>query len=153
MVLRVDVRNTFNLVSWSTIFQELQFLFNSPILIFPIYLMILCMPIPTVFFSGFLTWGSHNHFVKIRYMIERPIGRNIVFFGSLLCFLPCTTTHPICVFISLVGDTHIIGFTLDVVLVFFMITTRVFNIETFYVINEMCSLVSIGVGALYITFS
>jgi hypothetical protein len=53
----------------------------------------------------------------------------------------------------LVGDTHIIGFTLDVVLVFFMITTRVFNIETFYVINEMCSLVSIGVGALYITFS
>ncbi len=132
VVLQMDICNAFNLVSWS--FDD--FMHDHPHCIF----------------LRFSTWGFHSHFIDIKYMIEGPIGRNVVCSGSPSCSSPYTTTHHICVFILLVDDTHIIGFTLDVVFVFFMITTWVFSIETFNVVNEMCSLVSIGVGPLYITF-
>jgi hypothetical protein len=49
---------------------------------FPICSMILSTPIPIVFFLGFPTWGFHNHFVEVRYMIGGRIEKNIVYFGS-----------------------------------------------------------------------
>jgi hypothetical protein len=45
--------------------------------------MILHTPIPIIFFfSCFSTWGSHNHFVEVRYIIGGPIKRSIVGFSS-----------------------------------------------------------------------
>jgi hypothetical protein len=44
---------------------------------------ILCTSIIIIFFSSFFTWGSHNHFIKIKYTTRGPIGRNICY-GSLL---------------------------------------------------------------------
>jgi hypothetical protein len=38
-------------------------------LVFPIYSTILHTPIPTIFFSSFLTWRFHSHFVEVRYTI------------------------------------------------------------------------------------
>ncbi len=65
----------------------------------------------------------------------------------VLC--PVAVAHPICVFLSLANDTHIIGPTLNVVLAL-IIAGRVFNIRAFSAVNEMCSLVSIRVGPFYI---
>ncbi len=84
---------------------------------FPICLMILHTHILTIFFVGFLAWGFHSHFVGIKNMIGGHIGRSDVYSSSPLCF-PIATTHPTCVFPSLVDDIHIIGPTLNVVLVF-----------------------------------
>ncbi len=52
------------------------------------------MPIPTIFFLGFSTWGSHSHFVKVKYMTGGPIGRNVVYFSSPLCFLSYNSSSP-----------------------------------------------------------
>lgn len=46
---------------------------------FSICLMILCTPIHIIFFLSFLTWGFHNHFVKIMYMTRKPIERRFTF--------------------------------------------------------------------------
>jgi hypothetical protein len=76
------------------------------------------MPIPIVFFLGFLTWGFHNHFVEVRYTTRGPIGRNIVYYGSPSHFRPILVIHPTCVFFSLVDDTHIVDLTSNVVFSF-----------------------------------
>jgi len=52
------------------------------------------MPIPTIFFTSFLTWGSHNHFIGIRNMIGEPIWKSIVWYGSSLHFLPYSNNPP-----------------------------------------------------------
>jgi len=56
------------------------------------------------------------------------------------------TAHPTCVFPSLVHDTHVVGFALDVI-----IRARVFNIRAFNVVSKVCNLVSKKVKPLYIT--
>ncbi len=76
---------------------------------FPICSMLLHMPIPTILFSGFLTWGFHSHFVKVRYMTWGLVGRSIVCFGSPLCFSPYIATDPTCVFLFVANNTHIEG--------------------------------------------
>jgi hypothetical protein len=127
--------------------------FQFFISIFPIYLMILCTPIPIVFFSSFLTWGSHSHFIGVTYTTWGPIGRKVVTLVHLCVFRPIVTTHPIYVFPLLVDETHIMGLASNVIFFFFMIVIRVFKIKDFNVVNEMCSMVSIGVGPFYIISS
>jgi hypothetical protein len=56
--------------------------------------MILCMPILTIFFLGFLTWGSPNHFIIIKYMTRTPIGRSVVCYLSPPCFLHYSNNPP-----------------------------------------------------------
>ncbi len=63
---------------------------------------------------------------------------------------PTVATHFTYVFPSLVDHMPIIGLASNVVLIFLMIIARVFNIKALNVANEVCSLVSIGVGLLYI---
>jgi len=71
-----------------------------------------------------------------------------------LCPLHLTIAiHFTYVFPSLVDDMLIIGFASDVVFIFLMIIVRVFNIRALNVANEVCNLVSTGVGLLYITSS
>jgi hypothetical protein len=72
------------------------------------------MPIPTIYILNFPTWGSHNHFAKVKYMTWGPIGKNIVCFGSYLCPSPYSNSPPYLCFPTLVDYMHIIGPTLNV---------------------------------------
>jgi hypothetical protein len=76
------------------------------------------MFIPIVFSPGFSKWKSHSHFVRIRYTIGGPIGRNVVS-SHLRVPCPIVAAHPTCIFLSLLDDTHIIGPASNVVLAFY----------------------------------
>jgi hypothetical protein len=111
---------------------------------------------PHYIFASFPTWGSHSHFVGIRYTIKGPIGPlgGALFALTHLCtFHIVTTTHPTYVYLYLVDDTHIVGPTSNVVCCIFMSVRGVINIKSFSAANEMCNLVSSKVGPLYITSS
>jgi hypothetical protein len=60
--------------------------------------MVLCVPILTIFFIGYLTQGFHSHFIQIWYMTRGSFGWNV--------FL-LTVVDSTCVFLSFVDDTHI----------------------------------------------
>jgi hypothetical protein len=64
-----------------------------------------------------------------------------------------TTTHPTCVFLPLVNDTHIVGLASNVVIVFLTIVGGVFIIGACCRANKVCNLVSTRVGPFYITSS
>jgi hypothetical protein len=121
--------------------------------IFLICLIILCTPIPIVFFLGFSIWGSHSHFVGARYIIGGPIGRNVVCFCSPSRSLPYNSSTPyLCSPILgrwyTYSRSHIkYGFYI------FTIIEGVISIRFFNATNEMCSLVSLRVRPLYITSS
>jgi hypothetical protein len=134
-------------------FLRITIFFRIFISIFPIYSMILCMPIPIVYFSRFLPWESHSHFIGVTYTTWGPIGRKVITLVHFCVFRPIATTHPIYVFPLLVDETHIMGLASSVISYFFMITVQIFKIKDFNVVNELCSMVSIGVGPLYITSS
>ncbi len=69
---------------------------------FPICLTILCMPIPIIFFSSFpITWGSHNHSIKIKYMIGNPLGRTLFALARLHTLCHITITHLTCTIVML----------------------------------------------------
>jgi hypothetical protein len=72
------ILSTITNVFWRYIFQELLFSPHFLNQLFPFIWKFPCMPMPIVFFSGFSTHGSHNHFVGITYTTRGPIGRNIV---------------------------------------------------------------------------
>ncbi len=108
VVLQVDVCNTFNSKSQSTIFQELLFFPDSLNHFFPC-LTILCQLIPNVLFSSFSTWKFHRYCIKVGYMTKGPIGKTLVGFGSPLCFHLTLTTRPTYVFPSLANDTYILS--------------------------------------------
>ncbi len=99
VVLWVDVCNTFNLVSRSTIFPRVMTFAWFFGLVLPICLTIICTFISTVFFPSFLTWGFHNHFIEIRY----TIGRSVVYSNSFLRFLPYSNIPPYLCFPFLSG--------------------------------------------------
>ncbi len=78
--------------------------------------MLLCTPIPTVFYLGFLTWGSH---VVILSKLGTQKGDPL---EGMLCALThfhvlclIVIAHPTCVFLGM----HIVGPALDVVLFFY----------------------------------
>jgi hypothetical protein len=99
------------------------------------------------------TWGSHSHFVGIRYIIRGPIRRNVVCSNSLSHSLPYNNSPPYLCF-PLFGGWYTYnkscircGFCV------FMITGGIINIRFFNVTSKVWSLVSLGVGPLYITSS
>jgi len=115
-------------------------------------LTILCTPVPIVFFSSLLTWVSHSHSIKIKQTIRGPIRRNIVCSCSPSCFSLYNNNPPYLCF-PFVGRWYAYRRShIKCGSYFFMITTRVFNIQTFSATNKVCSLVSIKVRPLYITF-
>jgi hypothetical protein len=73
------------------------------------------MPIPTIFFPSFLIWGSHSHFIEIKYTTRKPLEGTLFTLVHLLALRLTITTHFIYVFPSLVNDTHILGLALDVI--------------------------------------
>ncbi len=119
-------------------------------LTFPICSTILCMPISTVFFLVFPTWGSHSHFVRVRYMTRGPIGTSIVCFGSPSHFLPYINNQPYLCFLFLIGWYTYIKFCIICGSYIFTIARNFFSISA---PSEVCSLVSIGVRPFYITSS
>jgi hypothetical protein len=74
------------------------------------------MPIPIIFSPSFPTWGSHNHFVGVRYTTRGPTKSVVLV--HFRTFRPIAAAHPTCVFPSLADNTHIIGLTSNVVLTF-----------------------------------
>ncbi len=97
--------------------------------------MILCTPIPIVFFSGFPTWGFHNHFVEINYITRGPIGKNIVYYGS---FLPYSNNPPYLCF-PFVGRWYAYSrSSIRCGSCFFTIRAKVFNIKTFSAVKLKC---------------
>jgi hypothetical protein len=113
---------------------------------FPMCSTILLMPIPIVLFSSFSTWGFHSHFIEIKSTIGGPIGRNVVCFVHLCVLRPIVATHPICVFLSLANDTHSRS-RIRCGSCVFMIAGKIINIRFFSAANEVCNLVSLGVGS------
>jgi hypothetical protein len=122
-------------------------------LAFPICLIILSMPIAIVFFLSFLTWRSHNHFIRVRYTIGGPIGRNVVCLGSPSCYLPNSNSPPYLCFPFVSGWYTYNRSHIRCGSCFFIIISRILSIGAFSVANEMCSLVSTRVGPLWITSS
>ncbi len=114
--------------------------------------MIICTPIPIIYFSSFSTCAFHNHFIIVRCAKRDPLRETLFVLVHLFTLCPITIVHLTCVFISLVDDMHIVGFALDVVF-FLMITTWLFSIKAFNAAIKMFSLVSTGVGPLYIISS
>jgi hypothetical protein len=49
---------------------------------------------PHYIFFKFFDMGSHNHFVKVKYMIGGTIGRNVVCFSSPSCSSPYSSNPP-----------------------------------------------------------
>jgi hypothetical protein len=109
---------------------------------FPICSTILCTPILTVFFLGFSTWGFHSHFVEVWYTIGGPLGGPLFVLAHFHASRLIVVIHLTFVFPLLVDDTHIIGFALYVIPIFFMITVRVFSIKVFSATSKMHNLVS-----------
>jgi hypothetical protein len=76
------------------------------------------MPIPTIFSQA----SRHGDLIII--LLESstqqkdPLGGVLFVLAHLRALHPTTTTHPTCVFPLLANDMHIVGPTLDVVLVF-----------------------------------
>jgi len=118
---------------------------------FPICLTMLCTPIPTIFFSCFLTWGFHSHFIKVKYITRGPIGKNVVCPNSLLQSSPYNYNPPYLCFLFVGGWYTYIRYWSNVVPISFMIAIKNFNIKAFNATSEMCSLVSMRVGPLYKT--
>jgi hypothetical protein len=116
--------------------------------IFLIYLTILCMPIPIIFFLGFLTWAFHSHFVEVKYMTRGPIGRSVVYSNSPLRFFPYNNNSPYLCF-PFEKWYEYSRFRIRCGFYFFMIVARLFNIRVFSIVGEVCSLVSIKVGPFY----
>ncbi len=67
-------------------------------------------------------------------------------------FNPIATTHHTCVFSSFVDDTHIVGPTSNVILVFFMIISKICYIKTFHLTSKVSSLYPIGIKLVHIIF-
>jgi len=89
----VDVRNTFNLVSWLVIFQKLRSLFNflfqlSHLFDDSTHAHLHCISLKLH------DMGFHNHFVKVRYIIGGPIARNVIYSGSFSRYLPYNNNTP-----------------------------------------------------------
>ncbi len=112
---------------------------------FPICSTILSTPIPIVFLSSFSTWEFHSHFVKVKYTIGGPIGRNVVCFGSSLCFVLYSNNSPQLCFPSLGRLYTYSRSRIRRGSYFFMIAGRIFKTRDFNVVIEVCSLVSTGV--------
>ncbi len=115
--------------------------------------MILPTPIPTIFFLGFTTRGSHNHFIGVRYTTRRPIGRSVVCCGSPLCFSTYSINPPYLCFPFLSGWYRYNKFYIRCGSYIFMIAKGVINIRAFNTTNEVCSLAFTRVRPLYITSS
>jgi hypothetical protein len=114
---------------------------------------ILCTPIPIVFFSSFPTWGSCSHFIRIKYKIRGPIGRNIICFNSPSGSFPYSSSPPYLCF-PFIGGLYAYKRSCIICCSFFLqLQEKVFSIMVLIAIGEMCSLVSTGVGPLYITSS
>jgi hypothetical protein len=122
-------------------------------LVFPIYLMILCTPIPIIFFPSFPTWGFDSHFVKIKHTIGGPIGRRVVCSSSLSNHSPYNNNPPYLCIIFLRRWYTYSMFRIRCGSYIFMIAKGVINNRFFNVANEMCNLVSSRVGPLYIISS
>ncbi len=118
---------------------------------FPICLTILSMPIPIVFLSGFLTWESHSHFVRVKYTIGGPIGRNVVWSNSSSRSLSYSNSPPYLCF-PFVDKWYTYSRSyIRCGSCFFTIRAGIFSIKAFNTSIEMCSLVFTGVRPLYIT--
>jgi hypothetical protein len=120
---------------------------------FPICSTIVCMPIPTVFFSSFSTWRSHNHFVQVKYTIGGPIRMNIICFNLLSCSSPYSNNSPYLWFPFVNKQYAYSRSFIQCGSCFFIIIGGIFNIRTFSAVNEMCNLVSTRFGPLCITSS
>jgi len=65
-------------------------------LTFPICLMILHMPIPIIFFSGFPTWCFHNHFVELGTWHGDSLGGTLFVLVHLRIFCLIVATPHLC---------------------------------------------------------
>jgi len=114
--------------------------------------MVLHIPILILFFPSFLTWGFHSHFVGIRYIIGGPIGRNVVYSGSLSHSSPYSNNTPYLCFPFFGGWCTYSRSCIKCGSCVFMIVGRVISIRSFSAASEVCNLVSLMVRPLYIIF-
>jgi hypothetical protein len=69
----------------------------------------LCMPIPIIFLIVFFTWGVHNNFIQNWFTTGDPFVKTLFTLTQFHVLYLITTTHPTCVFPSLIDDMHIVG--------------------------------------------
>ncbi len=97
-----------------------------------------------------MTWGSHSHFVSVRYTTREFIRRNIVYYGSPLHF-SCYNNSPPYLCFPFLGKWYTYNRScIKCDFYLFTIATGIINIRAFNAAIEMYSLVFIGVRPLYI---
>ncbi len=103
----------------------------------------------------FFQASQHGYLIvillKVKYMIGKPIGRNVVCFGSPLHFLTYSNSPPYLCFPFLGGWYKYSKSHITFGSYIFMIAKGVINIRAFNAANKVCSLVYTRVRPLYIT--
>ncbi len=104
---------------------------SVPCINFLICPMISCIPIPTIYFTSFLTWRFHYNFVSIWYTIRDHLGGTLFALTHFHVVHLTTTTHPTCVFPSFIDDTHIVGPISNVVPTFLQLHAKFTTLRFF----------------------
>jgi hypothetical protein len=108
---------------------------------------------PHNIFPSFSPWGSHNHFVGVRYMIRGTHWREHCLFW-LTFMLFALQQQPTLLVFSFLNRWYTYSRSyIRCGSCVFIIAREFINIKSFGVAIEVCSLVSLGVGPLYITSS
>ncbi len=149
----MDVRNTFNSIFQTFIFQELQFCIGTLDQLFPFVHWFYAHPFPLYLLEVF----RHGDLIVISFEFDTRLG-NIL--GKMLfalvhfhIFCPIVVTH-LTLYFSFVGRWYAHSWSyLRCVTYFFAIIRGVWSIRIFSVIDKMCSLVSTRVSPVYITSS
>ncbi len=144
VVLQVDVWNTFNLISWTTIFQELWFSIGTLDKFLSFVRWFYACPSPLCLSKA----SRHRDLIFISSESSTwqgdPLGGMLFALVHFHTFHPTIAAHRNYVFPSLINDVHIIGLTSNV-LPFFVIIRQIWCIRTFNAVDKVCCLISIRV--------
>jgi hypothetical protein len=114
----MDVQSTFNSISQTFIFQELQSCTGTLDQFFPFVRWFYAHPFPLYLSKAF----RHGDFTIISFEFHTQLGnllRRVLFAPvHLRVFHPIAIGHLTCIFLLSVNDTHIIGLVSDALLIF-----------------------------------
>jgi len=153
VVLQANVCNTFNLMSWSAILQELRYSHNSLDQLFPLVWWFYACLSPLYFFQA----SQRGDIIVISSELSTwqgdPLGGMLFTMFTFALFVLQHNLPYLC--FPFVGKWYIYSSRSRIKCgsYFFTIITRVFSIRALSVANEVCSLFSIGVGPFYIISS
>lgn len=130
----MDIHNAFISISWTINFQELLIFIGTLDQIFSFVQCIYVCLSPLYIFTSFLTWGFHNHFVRIWYMIVGSFGQNVVRLNTPLHFPPYCS-NPLFVFFPHSRMIHELLVMFHMWYLFWMITCKICRILSIWLMK------------------